>query len=295
MMPIPGYPASFTFVSDEVSQDPAVVARFARRHGFRGIELRSMFGRQFRDLSGSDVAEIRRVLGDHGLSVHGCATPVFKCARGDAAQLREHRELFRRSVDVAHALGCTLLRVFTFLRESTPGTAPAIAEAAAQVAALRELAGTMLIGVENEASCIVGTPEECVQLLRYLPETGFGLIWDPCNVLYVPSHAGAATAGFAALAHRVIHIHAKDAARTPAGVEARKMGDGEVGWHAHFADLAHRGYRGLISLETHWRKTALAGDALHLPGGQAFSLGGEAASEECLEAIRHLLPGQGAV
>jgi hypothetical protein len=41
------YPASFTFISDEVSQDPAAVVAFALKHGFGGFELRSMCGRHF--------------------------------------------------------------------------------------------------------------------------------------------------------------------------------------------------------------------------------------------------------
>ena len=112
------FPASLTFISDEVSQDPRVVVAFAQRHGFNAIELRSMFGRAFRDLTPNDVSELARILADAGLQVVGCSTPVFKCQLDDAAQRREHVEVFRRSVDVAVALGAPLLRVFAFLRGS---------------------------------------------------------------------------------------------------------------------------------------------------------------------------------
>ena len=90
------YPQSFTFISDEVSQDPLVVAAFARRHGLVCIELRSMFGRSFRDLTRADVTDIARIMADQGLKVFGCATPVFKCPLEDAAQRAEHRREHER-------------------------------------------------------------------------------------------------------------------------------------------------------------------------------------------------------
>ena len=285
------YPGSFTFISDEVSQDPAAVASFARRHGFAGIELRSMFGRSFRDLTRADVAEIGRIMTDQGLQVFGCATPVFKCTLGDAAQQAEHREVFRRSVEVAAALGAPLVRVFTFLRGARPPDDSELARAAAEVNGLLDfLPAGMRIGVENEASCLMATGAETERFLRSGADDRLTIVWDPCNVLYVPGYRGSATEAFSRIVPRVGHIHVKDAARAPGGMEARKLGDGETGWRGHFAEITRSGYHGLLSLETHWRLKTLEASALHLPGGFGFSEGGEAASEACLAAIPEMLP-----
>lgn len=284
------FPDSFTVISDEVSQDPRVVAAFATRHGLKGVELRSMFGRAFRDLARTDLREIGRIFRDEGLRIHGCATPVFKCDAADAAARREHRGVFQRSVEAADLLGAPLLRVFTFLRSETPAGEAQISAAADALGDLLELAPPRLrIGVENEASCVVGTADECRRLLALLPAPNVGLVWDPCNVLYVPGHRGPATEDFAALAPRILHIHAKDARRGPAATEACRIGDGEVDWRTHLREIRAAGYAGLISLETHWRHAALDQAALHLPAGQAFSEGGEAASEECMHALHRLL------
>ncbi len=283
------FPGSFTFISDEVSQDPKVVAAFARRHGFSGIELRSMFGRSFRDLTPADVAEVGRVMKGEGLQVFGCATPVFKCTLGNSAQLTEHREVFRRSVEVAHTLGAPLLRVFTFLRDRTPGDAE-LAQAAEAVNALLPLcAAGMKIGVENEASCLMGTGPETGKFLRSGADPRLTIVWDACNVLYVPGYGGPAPAAVSRIVGRVGHIHIKDAVRRGGALDACKLGEGETGWREHFQEINRSGYRGLVSLETHWRVKSLDAATLHLPGGFGFSEGGEAASEACVAAIPALL------
>ena len=284
------YPASFTFISDEVSQDPAAVVAFARRHGFGGFELRSMFGRQFRDLTQADVREIRQRADDAGLRVLGCATPVFKCRLDVVSECEAHRDIFRRSVETAQALDCRLLRVFSFLRRSDRATDDDLARAAAEINALLPLCPeTIRLGVENEASCIAGTGEELERLLQGNLASQVGIIWDPCNVLYVSSFTDVATAGFAPIGGKLAHVHVKDARREIAGPVACPVGMGDVGWPRHFQEIEASGYAGLFSLETHWRRQALDPGELHLPGGFGFSAGGEAASETCLARIRQMV------
>ena len=288
----PAFPSSFTFISDEVSQDPAVVVAFARRHGLAGFELRSMFGRQFRDLTPADIREIRQRTNDAGMRVVSCATPVFKCPLGLAHECEAHRDIFRRSVETAQALDCRLLRVFTFLRRSERATDDDVARAAAEINALLPLCPEGIrLGVENEASCIVATGEEVGRFLRSDLAPQVGIIWDPCNVLYVSSFTDVATAGFASIGGKLAHVHVKDACRERTGPAACPVGRGDVGWPAHFQEIAATGYAGLYSLETHWRRQALDQKELHLPGGYGFSAGGEAASETCLAEIGRMVAG----
>ena len=138
----------------------------------------------------------------------------------------------------------------------------------------------------------VATGAELRRLVAAIDDPALGLVWDPCNPLYLPEVAGAPTADFAALLPRIFHIHVKDAARTRHGghgpVAAMPVGLGDVGWREHFAEIARRGYRGWLSLETHWRVQALAEADLHLPAGHAFSHGGEEASRVCLQNARAL-------
>ena len=68
------------------------------------------------------------------------------------------------------------------------------------------------------------------------------------------------------------------------------VGLGDVNWRAHLAEIKQSGYRGMVSLETHWRVEALAEESLHLPAGYGFSKGGNEASRVCLQSrVRRLL------
>lgn len=284
----------FSVVSDEVSQDLPAVARFVRDFKLSGFELRSMFGHAFKDLTRAEVAEVRGLAAAEGWRIHGCATPVFKCELDDQAAIRADLDIFRRSLDVARELQCGLVRVFSFLRRPEPLTPAILERIAAHLVTLADLAAAagVRLGMENESSCRIGSGAELLQLGEKLVHPSVGWIWDPCNVLYVPGEAGPATAHFSRLAPRIVHIHVKDAARTPhAGAlpaQATPVGDGDVGWGRHLSEIRSSGYKGLLSLETHWRKKALDEKLLHLPAGHAFSAGGDEASRICMRRMVEL-------
>jgi sugar phosphate isomerase/epimerase len=292
------FPARFTVISDEISQDLPVLVRFVKEFQLPGLELRSMFGRAFKDLTAADIAEIKRTARGEGWKIFGCSSPVFKCDIDDAAAVRAHHDEFKRSLAVAQDLDCDLIRVFTFLRRSPAENAALLPRVVEQLQKLAEFtAGTRVrLGIENEHSCILGTGLEAAVFLAALPDPRFGIVWDPCNVLYVPGAPDQATAGFAAIASRIHHIHVKDARRVtpkPGALQAvaSPVGLGDVGWKAHLAAIQRSGYSGLFSLETHWRVIQIAEADLHLPAGYGFSRGGEEASRICLHNLREILPG----
>lgn len=291
------FPRSFTFITDEVSQEIADVARVVKEFQLPGIELRSMFGRAFKDLTAADIGQVRRTAKAEGWKVYGCSSPVFKCEIDDAAGIKAHVEIFKRSVEVANQLECDLVRVFTFLRRPPAENAKLMGRAAELLQQLVPIArdAKVRIGIENEHSCIVGTGPELVAIFQHLPDPQFGIVWDPCNVLYVPGAPDKATTDFAKFRSRLFHIHVKDALRVPPKpgslqAIAEPVGLGDIGWRAHFKEIIDSQYDGMISLETHYRVEAIAEENLHLPAGYGFSKGGEEASRVCLHNIRALLP-----
>ena len=129
-----------SILTDEVSQDLGAAIRFAQEFELDGIELRSLHGKAFRDLTPAEIREVRQRCDDAGLRVSGVATPVFKCQLEAPEEIREHVELFKRSVEAAQVLGCEIVRVFAFLRRSHPATSEELARAAGHFPALLEAA-----------------------------------------------------------------------------------------------------------------------------------------------------------
>jgi len=298
------FPANITIISDEVSQDLPVIQTFLREFKLGGLELRSLNGRAFKDLTPADLAEVSAASRAEGWRVFGCSTPVFKCDLDDTAAIAAHRDIFQRSLDVARQLNCDLLRVFTFLRTPHPAEPAKQARVVEHLRGLLDLAAGsgIRLGVENEHSCLAATADETLAILAPLPADRAGAIWDPCNVLYVPGAAPATPADVVRLAPRLFHVHVKDAIRHPATATGAHspltsahiatgtpVGLGQVDWRNHLLALRTAGYAGLLSLETHWRLEKIDEKLLHLPAGHAFSHGGEVASRTCLHNLRSLL------
>jgi sugar phosphate isomerase/epimerase len=243
------------------------------------------------------VAAIGTAAREDNWKIFGCSTPVFKCTLGDAKATAEHREIFKRSLDVARTLKCDLLRIFTFLREPNPLDPKRLDQIAEELAKVVDLAkgSGVRIGLENEHSCMTATVEEMEAILSRVKAPNVGAIWDPCNVLYVPGATAPNPDNLQRLGARLFHVHLKDAIRKPraSGEEliatGTPVGIGEIGWRAHLTKLKQLGYAGMLSLETHWRLHEVDEKSLHLPGGYGFSAGGEAASRVCFHNLKVLV------
>ena len=281
-------------LTDEVSQDLEAVIRFAREEKLDGIEVRSLFGKAFRDLSHDDLRTIAAATKDAGLAIAGAASPVFKCNLDAPNEIAEHVELFKRSVEAAQILGTDLVRVFAFLRRPLPATSDDLARAASHFGKLFEFVrGTGIrVGIENEASCIVGNAAETAEFWRHLPPNEEGtLVWDPCNCLYLDGEEDPVGEAFDAVAGLVGHVHIKDARRngSKAAPTCIEVGTGQLDFPRHFRALKTNGYRGWVTLETHWRVVPLDHESQHLPAGHAFSANAEPASRICIANLRRML------
>lgn len=274
-------------LTDEVSQELDAVIRFAKDLQLDGIEVRSLFGRAFKDLSKSDLTDIAKAAKDAGLAIAGAASPVFKCDLDSDTEIADHVDLFKRSVEAAQLLGTDIVRVFAFLRRSHPATSDDLKRAASHFPKLLEVVrGTGIrVGLENEASCVVATGAETKEFLSYLPEDPqLTVVWDPCNVLYVAGTNDPVKDDFPMIADRVGHVHFKDAKREngqPAPT-CLEFGKGEIDFPAQLSMLKSRGYNSWITLETHWRTVPLDAETQHLPAGYGFSANAEPASRICM-------------
>jgi sugar phosphate isomerase/epimerase len=271
-------------ITDEIADDLQTALQVAREFAIDRVELRTLWGV---NLAQADEALLRRaksLLQDYGIGVCALATPVFKSdlfgasERGPlhAAQetdLAMQLPLLQHCLEVAAFFDAPLVRIFAFWRagDLTPERETLILGWLECAIPYAERAGIVL-GLENEHSCQVGTGAELARVLRQLNSPFLVGVWDPGNAFVLGESA---SAGFDAVQPYVRHIHIKDAVRQPDGsLRWVVVGEGEVGYRDHFQQIARSGYTGYLSLETHARIDGLTQAEV---------------SRQCLHAMQQLI------
>ena len=263
--------ATFTLsvLTDEISQDFGHACEVAAREfGLGYVELRAMHGKNIMNWDAHDVAEARGVLERFKLRVSEMASPVFKTDWPGAPKspfspkkpefgadftYEQQNELLERAIELAHAFNTPYVRVFDFWRldDQAPHRS-AIDDRIRQAAAEAGKKGATLT-LENELACNTATGDEAARLLNAVRERTLMLNWDPGNA--AARGEVAYPDGYAKLPKdRIGHVHCKDVVFTAdRKSEWVPMGKGIIDWTGQFRALQKDGYRGALSLETHWR------------------------------------------
>jgi sugar phosphate isomerase/epimerase len=261
-MPIP-----IAAITDEFSFDLDTALDAMAQVGMTGAELRLIGDRNIVDFSDDEVARVRERVEQRGMQVLSIASPVLKYVLPDAPPLDErfqqdvfgsaytiadHPRLSKRAFEIAEKTGAKIIRVFSYWRTTAPEKC-----LDRIVVALRDLADRaaergLFIGLENEHACNVATGVEAGRLLAALDHPALKSIWDPANASIlgeVPFPDG-----YSALPpDRVAHVHAKDCIVHGHKPTWGPLGEMGIDWKGQIAALKRDGYRGAISLETHWR------------------------------------------
>lgn len=279
-------------ITDEVSQDLETVISFARDFDLEGIEIRSIWDKPPQELDDDEIDRVRDRTGEAGLSVVGVAAPFYKCDIEDDDACREHLGILRRCIRVARKLDTGLVRVFAFWkRNSLAEHWDLIIDRYAEP--LRIAAGEgVVLGLENEASTLIGTGEQTRRLVDALDSPVIKPLWDPCNELFAEGGQKPYPDGYDHIRADMCHMHLKDGIRDAAGGDGNvPMCEGEIDYRGQFADLIEQGYEGCLSLETHWRigEEQIEQTLIDRPGGKQFSEAGEAASRICMRNTLDLL------
>ena len=263
--------ATFTLsvLTDEISQDFGRACEVAAREfGLGYVELRAMHGKNIMNWDAHDVAEARAILERFKLRVSEMASPVFKTDWPGAPKspfspkkpefgadftYEQQNELLERAIELAHAFNTPYVRVFDFWRldDQAPHRS-AIDDRIRQAAAEAGKKGATLT-LENELACNTATGDEAARLLNAVRERTLMLNWDPGNA--AARGEVAYPDGYAKLPKdRIGHVHCKDVVFTAdRKSEWVPMGKGIIDWTGQFRALQKDGYRGALSLETHWR------------------------------------------
>ncbi len=294
-----------TAITDEISQDFEHALDVMLEYGIKGAELRGLWGTNIAELTDEQVTRAKACLAARGMHVVCLATPFFKCdleqspvmdattgaaagplhlatAQPFAAQM----DILRRCITLCHAFDTKLLRVFSFWRKAalTPEIEAQILAAFVEPLRLAEESGITLV-LENEHACFFGSGAETAHFMKQISSPNLKVVWDPGNAFSMGEQAF--PDGYEAVKPWIAHVHVKDARMidTPDhGLQARfcVIGEGEIDYAAQFAALKADGYRGCVSLETHFVPATGSGpDEKGTP---------EDGSRPCLVALRTLLP-----
>lgn len=269
-------------ITDEISEDFDHALAVCRELGIRDIELRSIWGKSIVDHDETTVKRIEDAVHRGSFRVACIASPFLKCHLNDESAAAgnthsateksraEHWGILDRSLELAGQFDAPIVRAFSFWRVDDPSFVRDEILDILTVATEHVSAAGKLLGLENEYACNVATGEESRWMLDRISNQTFGLIWDPGNEAALGSNPF--PTGYDYVKDRIHHVHLKDAITIEMHTRFTRMGDGAIDYVGQFRALARDRYRGVLSLETHYK---IDGDP-------------EPATHDCAEATRRL-------
>jgi sugar phosphate isomerase/epimerase len=254
-------------ITDEIARSPEAAIEFAHLYGLKWLELRDVPGAKGKNYFLMDDADARvaaKQFHDGGVRISFLNTNLLKFGlpgtepvrrTPEAPEAREKRvareqlrfdsraDDLRRCIANAHTLDCRYLRVFAFSRVAEPRSVfPRIADALNEFAKVAEREGVVLL-LENETSCNVGTCEELAAMMK-LVSPNIGINWDVLNGKDMGEQPF--PRGYDLLPkERIRNVQIKGRSILP------EFPDKLVDWKAIFDRMAADGYKDEIGLETH--------------------------------------------
>jgi sugar phosphate isomerase/epimerase len=241
-------------ITDEIARSPAAAIDFAKTYGLKWLELRSVPGvrGEYFQLPVDQLKQAATEFKDNGLGISFLNTSMLKYGvpgvehanpRTRVSERYEKRmDELNKSLEAAHLLGADKVRVFTFMRAVEPEKQyPRVAEILNQMAEVAAKAKVLLL-IENEGACNVGTAAELAQLIKLVPSKWVGINWDPHNA--ANKQEIAFPDGYELLpARRIRNVQIKGRSVLP--------GPEVMDWAAIFRRLERDGYKDHVGLETH--------------------------------------------
>src|SRR5215468_4922654 len=255
-------------ITAEISQDFGhAVEVAAREFGVGFVELRGLWNKNIVNLDAKEVAEVQSLLKKYDLKVTDIASPLFKVdwpgapkskysPKGDAYNANfsfdQQDEVLERAANMAHAFSTNRIRLFDFWRlEDDKPFRKDMDEKLSEISA-KAAKQSMILILENEYECNTATGPESARTLQAVQNKNFFLNWDPGNAARLGDKAF--PEGYALLPkNRIGHMHLKDVKKKADGsYDWECMGKGIIDYAEQFKTMMRDGYRGTMSLETHW-------------------------------------------
>lgn len=227
--------------------------------GIGAIELRGVDGKNIAQYTPAEAKAVHRRMADRGFIASALGSPIGKSQVTDP--FGPVLDTFRNLLEVAQALSCKGIRLFSFFIPAGEHAAYRD-EVMTRMQALKEAAkgsGVKLLH-ENEGGIYGDIVSRNVDLAKALCDDDFALIYDPSN--YVQQKEDAYVC-WQQVKPYVRYLHMKDSIVRKAGDEDnphRVVGDGEGRLREVLADIAATDFTGFFSIEPHLHGSK------HVPG-----------------------------
>src|ERR1700744_1218306 len=183
-------------ITDEFTSDFESALADMSSGGMTGAELRLLWGKNIIDLSDEELDRAIDLTRRRGLEIISIASPLLKCVLPDAPAVDERFQqdsfaskhtfadqprLAARAFEIAARTGARIIRVFSFWRTVEPEAC--FTRIVDSLRSLAEQAASrgVIIGLENEHACNIGTGAETSRLLEALDHPNLKVVWDPAN------------------------------------------------------------------------------------------------------------------
>jgi len=255
-------------ITDEVSEDLAEALEFISGYALGYCELREVWRKNIMNLSSQELERAKQLIEKQRFRVSAIASPIFKYNLPEMpAKPSEKRDTFlasftdqdtedllNRAFKLARLLGTNKVRIFSYWRVDEPEKAyPYVRDRLAKAAGMAAKNKIFLV-LENEPACNIGSGKELGRIVRDVNSPYLRAMWDPGNAVVlgeVPYPDG-----YQQVRGLFPHMHVKDAKKDPKTGEVRwaPVGNGEIDFPGQFKALLADGYKGTVSLETHYRR-----------------------------------------
>src|SRR5579862_2369516 len=167
-------------ITDELTGKLEEAADFISSYGLHWGELREMWGKNLMNSPQPDLDRAKKILDEHKIQVSDIASPIFKWNLPNMpAKANEQRDEFKasftepdadvlleRSFKLARFFGTRKVRIFSYWRVDDPDKAyPFVRDRLAKAARLAA-SNDMILVLENEHACNVGTGQELGRILK---------------------------------------------------------------------------------------------------------------------------------
>ena len=253
-------------ITDELTGKLEEALPFLTSYHLQWCELRELWGKNIMNLPQEELGRAKKLIEDNGLHVSDIASPIFKWNLPQMpTKTDEKRDTFNasfveadadrlleQSFRLARFFGTRQVRIFSHWRVAEPEKAYSLVRdrlaQAAQLAAKNDI----VLVLENEHTCNVGTGRELGHLLKDINSSALRGNWDPGNAVMLDEvpypH------GYEAVKGRFSHMHLKDVRKNAATgkKEWAPIGGGIIDWKGQLEALRSDRYDGTMSLETHY-------------------------------------------